>query len=193
MAPHLFGYCPFGGIICLPCNEAIPAEGKGKVEWTMAKHLAKQCHKENCADQELTAVELRLFVAFAKSKLLAVAVAFMKHDSAAGKRQVLARFLKKRTQFFYCGDCNKYFVTQRGDRNSTHRAGMATKWGHCPVGLIGSSRVIPADFDPLNFAIYCKLFRELLDEARALTRVGWRDRASCEAVNGYECAKQLRH
>jgi hypothetical protein len=68
-----FGYCPFGGIICLACNEAIPAEGKNKVANNMGKHVAAKFHLPNCDDQAVTAPERRAFVALANKKLLPVA------------------------------------------------------------------------------------------------------------------------
>jgi hypothetical protein len=167
MEQRLFGYCPFSGIICLPCSKAITAEGKNKVEYNMGAHVATKSHKRNCADQEVTAAERRAFVALANKKLFPVAMAVMARDDVAGKRQLLAPFLMKPVNFLYCGECNKYFDKKRKDRNRAHHDTMVEASGHCPVSLSGSSLVIPADYDPLNFAIYSKLFRELLEKARS--------------------------
>jgi hypothetical protein len=165
MEQHIFGCCPFAGIICLVCETVIQAEGKNGVVFNMGKHVVSEKHK-NLSGQLVTKDHRIAFVASAKKKLLEVAFAVARHaDNADGAQSVLAPYLKQSIPFWFCSDCSKYFETKKNHK-SDHRAAMVKKSAHFPVN-VSSTLVIPTDYDPFDPAIYSKLFRSLLEEARS--------------------------
>ncbi len=91
----VFGYCPFAGIICVPCMKAITAEGNSNVRYNLNKHLTLDSHKERCL-RVVTPAEGTEFVTSAEDELFSIAIIVTKaatsQENKDGTQQGLAPF-----------------------------------------------------------------------------------------------------
>jgi hypothetical protein len=135
----------------------------------MGVHVKRKIHTEH--QPELCPLkDRRDFVVQAKKDLLTIAKAVAAYDNADASvgdaRSVLAPYLMRCSDFWYCGICNSYSEKKMNHSKREHHATMVKEQAHCPVGLRGCTVIIPALYNSQDTTIYSKLFREALEEAR---------------------------